>query len=186
MRRVEILALAFALAADAFTIGAMVGLSHHAPRQVLRVSYHFGLFQSLLTLLGALAGTLLLSLIDDWDHWIVFAILAFLGVRMVTGAFAGDRERSADVDLTQGLALVGLSLAVSVDALAAGIGLPAAGAPVIWAVVVIGIVTALATLVAMLLAARIREAVVERKVEIVAGIVLIALGTRFLIEHLGA
>ncbi len=183
MTRLEVLALALALAADAFSVGAVVGLTHHSARQVFRLAYHFGLFQSLFTLVGALIGTLLLSFIQAWDHWIVFSVLALLGVRMITGVFESKDGGKKMSDLTRGLPLIGLSLAVSIDALGAGIGLPAAKAPLVWSVVMIGVVTSLATFVAMLLAEKIR-ARAGRKIEVFAGIALILLGVRFLLADI--
>jgi manganese efflux pump family protein len=184
MTFVEILLLALALSADAFTVGAAVGQCHRSPRQVFRLSFHFGLFQSLMSLAGALAGTFLVSYVESVDHWIAFGLLAFVGAKMIYESFHedGDGERA---DLTRGLSLVGLSLAVSIDALAAGIGLAAAKAPLVLAVAVIGAVSAAATLLAMLLACRIPASAAKRA-EFVAGLVLIALGAKILWDHLGS
>jgi len=79
----EIFLLAVALAVDAFSVGVAVGLKHKRPRQIFRLSFHFGLFQALMPLLGALAGTLLLRWVRQWDHWVVFGVLAALGGRMI-------------------------------------------------------------------------------------------------------
>lgn len=185
MTHLEIVALAFALAADAFTIGAVVGLNHRSPRQLFRLSYHFGLFQSLLSLLGALIGSLLLKFVAEWDHWIVFGILLFLGLRMISSALNPGEKESEGIDLTRGIPLVGLSLAVSIDALAAGVGLPAAGANIWWAVWIIGLIASAATLVAMVLAAQIQK-IGGRWIEAGAGLVLIALGANTFFSHLAA
>jgi manganese efflux pump family protein len=183
MTFVEILLLALALSADAFTVGAAVGLGHCAARQIFRLSFHFGLFQSIMSLSGALAGTFLIVYMADFDHWIAFGLLAFVGGKMITESFGrdDDTERS---DPTCGLSLVGLSLAVSIDALAAGIGLAAAKAPLVLAIALIGAVSAAATLAAMLLASRIPPRAAKRA-ELVAGLVLVALGAKILWDHLG-
>jgi putative Mn2+ efflux pump MntP len=184
MSFLEILLLALALAADAFSVGAALGLRYRRAREVFRVAFHFGLFQGLLALLGALLGGALLVYVESVDHWIAFGLLAFLGARMIwSGLHEASRGRTS-VDLTRGWSLVGLSLAVSIDALAAGITLPAAGAPVGLAVTTIGLVAGLATLVAMRLAGPIARHIGSR-VEIVAGVVLIGLGVKIVLEHTG-
>lgn len=179
----EILILAMALAADAFSVGAAVGLRHPAARQVFRLSFHFGLFQSLMSLAGALAGAFLLRYVEGCDHWIVMALLVLIGGRMIYVAWKGDSEKYADTDLTRGFSLIGLSLAVSIDALGAGVSLPASNANIPLAVTVIGIVAALATSLAMRLADKVRDWM-GRRCEMIAGIVLILLGIWTPIDHL--
>jgi manganese efflux pump family protein len=179
----EILILSLALSADAFTVGTSIGLRHNNARQIFRLSFHFGLFQSLLALIGALAGSLIIVYLQDYDHWIVFALLAFIGVRMIYGALTNAPDRLAEVDLTRGLSLIGLSLAVSMDALAAGIGLSAFGGSLTLAIAMIGLVAALATLLAMLLAGHIGRKV-GKLCEVAAGLVLIGLGIWAPISHL--
>jgi putative Mn2+ efflux pump MntP len=179
----EILILALALSADAFSVGAAVGLRHPGARQVFRLSFHFGLFQSLMSLAGALAGLLFVRYVESCDHWIVFALLTLIGLRMIYLSVKGEPERLAEADLTRGWALIGLSLAVSIDALGAGVSLPAAGAHIPTAVIVIGVISALATLCAMRLADKVR-AWVGRRCEVAAGIVLILLGAWTLVDHL--
>lgn len=179
----EIFLLALALSADAFSVGAAVGLDHRRPRQVFRLSFHFGLFQALMPLVGALAGSLLLTWVRQWDHWVVFGVLAALGSRMVYGAVASDSEQHANVDLTKGWKLVGLSIATSIDALAAGIGLAMSGAPIALSVTIIGLVAAAATAIAMLAAGTLLRGL-GKKAEVAAGLVLILLGVKTLLEHL--
>jgi putative Mn2+ efflux pump MntP len=180
----DLLVLACALSADAFSVGAALGLRYRSARQTFRLAFHFGLFQALLPLIGALLGSVMLRFVEEADHWVAFGLLTFLGLRMLRGGLAGgDAERVRDVDLTRGWNLVGFSLAVSIDALAAGISLPAAGAPIALAVALFGIVTGLATLVAIRLAGSIAARLGSR-IEMVAGVVLIALGLKILNEHI--
>jgi putative Mn2+ efflux pump MntP len=182
MSFLEILVLALALSADAFSVGAALGLRHRTLRQAFRLAFHFGLFQALLPLLGALLGTVLLRWMGGADHWVAFGLLVFLGLHMIRSAL---REEAADErprDLTRGWSLLGFSLAVSIDALAAGITLPAARAPIPLAVATFGVVTGVATFRAVRLAALIARRVGTR-VEIIAGLVLIGLGVKVLAEH---
>jgi putative Mn2+ efflux pump MntP len=131
-----------------------------------------------------LLGTTLLAQVEQWDHWIAFGLLAFLGARMIWHAHEGAQRRVAERDPTRGWSLVGFSVAVSIDALAAGVTLPAAGAPILPSVITIGVVTGLSTLVAIRLAARIAKRLGAR-IEVAAGCILIGLGVEVLLEHLG-
>ncbi len=181
---VEILLLALALSADAFSVGAVLGLRYSSPRQVFRLAFHFGLFQALLPLAGVLLGTLLVRWVAAADHWIAFGLLAALGIRMIrTGVTNQDAAAAQAVDLTRGWSLVGFSLAVSIDALAAGITFPTWHVAVAPAVATFGIVTAAATAVAMTAASSIAGRLGGR-VEIGGGCVLIALGLKILSDHL--
>jgi len=182
MSLLEILLLALALAADAFSVGAALGLRYRQPRQVFRVAFHFGLFQALLPLAGALVGAALLGYVESADHWVAFVLLTLLGVRMIRSGLREDRDGAQEVDLTRGWSLVGLSLAVSIDALAAGITLPATDAPITTAVVIIGLVAGIATFVAMKLA-RLMARGPGGRVEIAAGVILIGLGLKVLYDH---
>lgn len=184
MSAFEIVVLALALAADAFTVGAALGLRYRSARQTFRLAFHFGLFQALMPLLGALVGTLLLRWVEPWDHWVAFLLLTALGVRMISAGLGGAEDEAEARDLTRGFSLIGFSLAVSIDALAAGLALPAAEVPILPAVVLIGVVTGLATLVAIRLAGSIARRVGSRA-EVVAGVVLILIGARIVLSHLG-
>jgi putative Mn2+ efflux pump MntP len=184
MTLLEILILALALSADAFSVAAALGMRCRRPRQVFRLSFHFGLFQALLPLAGAFFGGFALVYIKRWDHWIAFSLLAVLGMRMMRSGVRGNRRGVESVDLTRGLNLVGFSLAVSIDAFAVGITLPAIGAPIALSVVIFGVVTTLASLVAIALA-RFVAGRLGSRVEVAAGLVLIGLGLKILADHLG-
>ncbi len=181
---VEIFLLACALAVDAFSVGAVVGLRHRRARQVFRLAFHFGLFQALFPLAGALASHLVLGYIEAWDHWVVFGVLSGLGIRMFVDAYRGGEDQREEVDLTKGMRLVGLSAAVSIDAAAAGLLIAATDAPLAGSVVVIGLVAAMATAVAMVGAGKLSVRVGKRA-EGVGGVVLILIGARTLLSHLG-
>jgi len=185
MSYIETVLLALALAVDAFSVGVSVGLKHCAPRQIFRLSFHFGLFQALLAGIGAGAGLLLLEYFAMWDHWIVLIILSILGIRMIYGGLKGDSDEAAESrDMTKGWMMVGLSTAVSIDALAAGVSLPAGMMPVGWAITLIGIISGVGTLMAMLLAGKVGN-IIGKRAEIVAGVVLIGIGVKTLFEHFG-
>ncbi|MFH1538491.1 MAG: manganese efflux pump MntP family protein [bacterium] len=178
----EILLLALALAADAFSVGAVVGLRHRGAGQIFRLSFSFGFFQSLMSFAGIAAGAALASRIGKWDHWLAFALLAAIGTRMIYNSFT-ERPARREVDPTTGIVLLALSVAVSIDALAAGIGLGAARAPVAFSVATIGLVASAATIASMRLAGRI-QARFGSRCEFAAGVVLIGIGVKILLGHI--
>jgi putative Mn2+ efflux pump MntP len=183
MSHLEIFLLAIALAADAFSVGAAVGLKHCASRQRFRLSFHFGLFQALMPLLGALIGAFLLHYVQEFDHWIAFALLCFVGIRMILESQEEEEEAEECKDTTRGWSLIMLSTAVSIDALAAGISMAATQVNIYYAVTVIGLVSWIATYVAMLIGKRLGEHFGSR-CEMAAGFVLVGLGVKILYMHL--
>ena len=182
----NLLALACALAMDAFAVAVTSGimLNPLTRRRLFRMSFHFGLFQSLMPALGWAAGRAVYEYIQSFDHWIAFILLGFIGGRMFLGAIRDNEEHKISVDPTRGWNLVVLSVATSVDALAVGLSLAALGLGILMPAVIIGIIAAAFTLTGMLLGRRI-GALWGRRVEALGGIILIAIGIRILLEHLG-
>src|SRR5512139_3142427 len=93
----EILLVALGLAMDAFAVSLGAGATRfiNGPRPVFRLSFHFGLFQALMPVLGWLSGSLIASLISAFDHWVAFALLAFVGGRMVRSGLDSTGESHA-------------------------------------------------------------------------------------------
>ncbi|MBN2715777.1 MAG: manganese efflux pump [Deltaproteobacteria bacterium] len=179
----EIILIALALAVDAFTVGVAVGASHSSPRQIFRLSFHFGLFQALLPLLGAILGSWMSYLIAAYSHWVAFVLLALVGGKMIYETYAENEEGDAYAkDPTRGMTMVMLSVAVSIDALAVGFTLGLEDVPISLVVSVIGVVAALGTVAGMKLAGRIASRVSHR-LEPFAGLVLIGLGIKAVVEY---
>ncbi len=181
MSWIEVLLLALALSADAFSVAVAVGLAHSSRRQVFRLSWHFGLFQAFMPFLGAGAGMFLLRYVSAVDHYLAFGILALLGARMLWQAATGHKPESGGepADPTRGWSLVGLSLATSIDAFGAGIGLALARARLLLSCFVIGVTTGMITLAGMRIGSRL-TAIVGRWADVVGGLVLIGLGVKML------
>ncbi len=177
----SVLALAFALAADAFAVALTQGARLRPGwAGAAAIALTFGLFQAAMPLAGWGVGTLAFGVIEAVDHWIAFGLLGFLGIRMLGGHGGEDAAARA---LT-GTALLVAGVATSIDALAAGITLPTLDAPPLLAVAVIGIVTAAMSLVGVMLG-RIAGDRWGAWAERVGGIILIALGAKILAEHTG-
>jgi manganese efflux pump family protein len=179
-----LLALAVALAMDAFAVAIVTGLTLRplTGKHVFRLSFHFGLFQALMPVIGWIAGNAVREYIAAFDHWIAFALLAFVGGKMVRGAMHGDEGSTYWSDPTSGWTLVILSVATSIDALAVGLSLAMIGSTILVPAVVIGLVAAAFTATGMLLGRRIGSSWGPR-VEVFGGLVLIGIGVKIVIEH---
>jgi putative Mn2+ efflux pump MntP len=185
MSTLTLLGIAIGLAMDAFAvaIGAGLQLSEVTPRQTFRLAWHFGLFQAFMPVIGWLAGRTLVQYIAPVDHWIAFGLLAFIGGKMVYEAFREKDEDAEVCDPTRGWRLVMLSIATSIDALAVGLSLAVLGVSIWYPALVIGVVAGALTTLGMELGKRF-GALLGRRMEVVGGLILIAIGVKILIEHL--
>jgi putative Mn2+ efflux pump MntP len=180
----ETLLLALGLALDASAVSLGVGTAGHAHsvRPIFRISFHFGLFQGLMTLLGWAAGTGLAHVIAGVDHWVAVVLLAFVGVRMIFSGF-DPRPEARTVDPTRGLTLILLSVATSIDAAAAGLSLAVLDLPIAFPAVAVGLVTGGLSLASLTVGKQLGNAFGKR-MEIVGGLVLLFIGARVLLTHL--
>ena len=179
----SLMALALALAMDAFAValGTGVVLERLNGRHLFRLGFHFGLFQALMPILGWLAGLTVQSWITAYDHWVAFALLAFVGIKMIREALT-EKDSNGANDPTRGLTLVVLSIATSIDALAVGLSLAMLGVSIWLPALVIGLVAGVLTVAGMLLGRRVGTAWGPR-VEILGGLVLLGIGVKILLEH---
>ena len=182
---VSILAIAFGLSLDAFAVSVLASLTLKTltRRHLFRLSFHFGLFQAVMLVLGWAAGRSIEATIGDWDHWVAFAVLCVIGLRAVRSAMDGRAGPAEASDPTRGLTLVGLSVATSIDALAVGLTFGVLGMDILVPVIVIGVVAAAMTFCGMLLGRRL-GLVFGRRAELAGGLVLIAIAVKVLAEHL--
>ncbi len=179
----EILLIALGMAMDAFAVCLAAGSLHETrgPRPAFRLSFHFGLFQFIMPVLGWLAGATVEWLIRDYDHWIAFSLLGLVGVRMIYSAFSGNESYLPDP--SRGWTLVLLSIAVSIDALAVGFSLGLLDVFVWYPAILIGVVTGILSLVGLRLGNAFGT-VFGQRIRVIGGIVLIAIGVRILTSHL--
>lgn len=184
---IEVVGIAVGLAMDtlAVSIAASVVLKQVNHRQVFRFAFHFGLFQAFMPVIGWLAGKSVVSYISLWDHWIAFALLAFVGGKMVHEAFENEDAESgeAKTDPTKGMSLVILSTATSIDALAVGLSFAMLEMDIWTPCAIIGVVCSLITTVGMLVGMRLGTRF-GKKMEIVGGLVLICIGLKIVFDHL--
>lgn len=179
-----LVALALALAADAFAVALCQGATVRTGlRGAVRIGTAFGAAQALMPLLGWGAGIAFATIIRDVDHWVAFGLLTLLGVRTLREGLSGEATGCEPSPSLSGWTLFGAAFATSIDAAAAGITLPTLGAPVLLACAVIGIVTLLACTGGVFLGAA-GGARLGKRAEIIGGLALIAIGTKILVEHI--
>ena len=195
MSILELWLLAVALAMDCFTVSIVFGvlLRKIEWRTILVVAFLFGLFQAMMPLAGWLATNSFSSLIEDYDHWIAFGLLAFLGGRMIKESFSDDEEEenaeAKHINPRKLKTQLVFAVATSIDALAVGISFTCLGFNTISSLflplLIIGFVSLAFSIVGSLLGIRFGKGVEKRlKPELLGGIVLIIIGIRVLCEHL--
>ncbi|MFP2904989.1 manganese efflux pump MntP family protein [Pyxidicoccus sp. 3LFB2] len=188
-----LLALGLAMDATAVSIASALAAPRVRARDALLVSALFGLFQAGMPVIGWAVGAQFADAISAWDHWLAFVLLAGIGAKMLHEAYT-HHHLGEDAAAKAGESpstsapfhparLTVMAFATSIDALAAGVTLPAMDIHIAMAAAVIGSVTLVLCLLGMSVARRFGESL-EGKLDIVGGIVLIGLGFKTLLEHL--
>ncbi|MBQ2698548.1 MAG: manganese efflux pump [Firmicutes bacterium] len=184
MGTAELLLLAVGLAMDAFAISICKGLA--TPRFSLRKAawcgLWFGGFQALMPVIGFVLGAQFQAQIVAIDHWIAFGLLAFLGGNMIYSAFA-DEDEAADGDMSVKTMFL-MALATSIDALAIGITFAFLQVDLAVAVTAIGVVTFAFCAVGFRLGSLVGSRF-QTPSQVLGGVILVLLGTKILLEHLG-
>ena len=186
----EVLLLGVGLSMDAFAVSVCKGLAmkRSSVKAGLTCGIWFGGFQALMPLIGFFLGSMFAEAIQSVDHWVAFGLLVLIGVNMLREAFSPEEDggcsECADADLSVKSMFV-MAVATSIDALAVGISLAMAGDVAIFAAVgIIGVCTftlsAVGVGVGSVFGSRF-----EQKAQIAGGVILVILGVKILLEHLG-
>ena len=186
---IELFLVGVGLSMDAFAVSICKGLGMKRlnMKQALVIGVFFGGFQALMPFLGWALGTQLADFITPIDHWIAFILLAAIGGKMLVDAFRGGDEdeaaeaKDAKLDLKE---LFMLAIATSIDALAVGITFAFLGVDIAFAITIIGATTFVIS-VAGVAVGHAFGARYEKGATIVGGVVLILIGLKILLEHLG-
>jgi len=187
MSFVLVLGVAVALAMDCFAVslGLACGAKGLTMKQAVRMAAFFGGFQFVMPVAGWFAGDRLLGLIRNFDHWIAFGLLALIGGRMIYESFGlSEEEKACRPDQTQGMRLVALSLATSIDALAVGLSLGVIRSSILYPAAVIGLISFVLTIAGAKLGP-VSGRIAGRRAELLGGLILIGIGLKILVEHLG-
>jgi putative Mn2+ efflux pump MntP len=172
------------LSMDCFAVSLAIGTTTRVKllNAAVIIAICFGLFQTGMTLLGWAAGTHLADLIADYDHWVAFLLLAAIGIRMVVGGFTND-EDERPVNVMQAVPLIVLSVATSIDALAVGVSFGFLQVNIIIPALIIGTVAFVFSFAGVMTGTQLAS-VLGKKVEVIGGLILIAIGLKIILEHL--
>ena len=181
----SILLIALGLSADCFAVALSASISQRTSSfwQVFRVALSFGIFQAMMPVLGWLAGRTVVDLIANYDHWLAFGLLAFVGGRMLWESLHDSDDKLRETDISKGLLLLTLSIATSIDALAVGLSFAFLETNIVLASSTIGITAFLVTAISFVLGRKV-GGVIGKRAEIVGGVVLIGIGIKILLEHM--
>ena len=182
---ITISGIAVGLAMDAFAISIVSGsaFKNMCVRCALRMAFFFGAFQAVMPLLGYLAGNTFAGHIVKFDHWVAFGLLILIGGKMIYEGFKIETVGKKAQDPSCPVTLVMLSIATSIDALAVGVTLSLITQHIYIAVIVIGIITFVLSYIGYEIGKRMGH-FFENKIEILGGLILIAIGAKILISHL--
>jgi manganese efflux pump family protein len=185
MEIITIILVAIGLSMDAVAVAVSYGLTRKSMNfsDATTLAAWFGGFQALMPLLGWFVGSSLKELITSVDHWIAFFLLAIIGGRMMYDSFFGKGKDIHANSLNISTLLL-LSIATSIDALVVGITLGIINVPVIKPIIIIGCITFFLSHIGVLVGKKLGR-FFAREVGVVGGLILIAIGTKILLEHLG-
>lgn len=186
---IELFLLGIGLAMDAFAVSVCKGLGmcRLNKKQTLIIGLYFGGFQALMPLIGWLLGSQFQKYITSIDHWIAFILLGFIGGKMMIEAIREWNEEETvdviDAPLDHKNMLV-LAVATSIDALAVGITFAFLDTPIIEAITIIGITTMIISIIGVVVG-NFFGSRYKSKAEFIGGLILVLLGLKILLEHLG-
>ncbi|HEX8594183.1 MAG TPA: manganese efflux pump MntP [Pseudomonas sp.] len=187
MNPISLVMLALAMSTDAFAAAIGKGSSLHKPRitEALRMGLIFGIVETITPIIGWLIGNVASKFVESWDHWIAFTLLLVLGLHMIYNGVKPQDEEEEKTSQHGLLLLIVTAIATSIDALAVGIGLAFINVNIFVAAAAIGLATMTMVTIGTMLG-RALGTIVGQRAEIVGGVVLIAVGSMILYEHLSA
>ena len=184
MTFIELLLIAIGLSMDAFSVSICKGLTtkRFSWRMALLCGLWFGFFQALMPVIGYFLGAQFQELIEAYDHWIAFGLLFLIGANMIREALS-KKEESANGDLDVKTMFL-LAIATSIDALAVGVSFACIQVKLWSSVLIIGITTFLFSVLGVKIG-NVFGSKYEKSAGIIGGIILILIGLKILLEHLG-
>ncbi|MDD2891171.1 MAG: manganese efflux pump MntP family protein [bacterium] len=176
--------IAFGLAMDAFAVSITSGaiIKNVKPVDALKIALFFGMFQMGMPLIGWFVGSYLDRFISSFDHWVAFGLLSLIGIKMIHEATKKESEKK-EINPLNLYVLLLLSVATSIDALAVGLSFAFLRVPIITPIMIIGIITFSLSFIGVFIGNKAGH-FFENKIEILGGIILIAIGLKILIQHL--
>jgi len=176
--------IAVGLSMDAFAVSITSGFvtKNLKVRQAFRMAIFFGSFQAIMPIIGWMSGLFIRNLIASYDHWIAFALLSFIGLKMIYESLnpEKDEHKACPMEFQR---LIILSIATSIDALAVGFSLSFLNLQIIIPAIIIGIITFSISFLGVFLGKQFGH-IFENRLEQIGGLILIGIGIKILFEHL--
>jgi len=178
-----ILIVAISLSFDTFAISVSSGIANQEIKfwEACKIALTLAFFQTLMPFAGWSFGIQIRSYIEHIDHWIAFGLLLFLGLKMIREAFKKNEQK--EFNPLHPFTLITIAIATSIDALAVGFTFSLINIPIIISGIIIGGVTYIASMTGILIGKSLKTKN-PAIIDVIGGIILIALGTKILIEHL--
>lgn len=185
MSLIELVVLALALAMDAVAVSIAMGAKckNYSARYAIVSPSIFGVFQGVMPFIGFLAGAAFASYIESFDHYIVLIVLGGLGVKMIYESLNQDELEGESCDISY-KSIFAMGVATSIDALAVGLTFALLKIDVLTACAIIALITAILSSLAVYIGIRLGTAL-ESKAEILGGVILIAIGVKIFLQHVG-
>lgn len=179
----DLFILAVGLSMDAFAVSVCKGLSlgKIKPKHMCIAGAWFGGFQALMPLIGYFLGSFFAEMIEKYDHWVAFVLLAFIGGNMIKESFGKDEKVDSSMDVKSMLLL---AIATSIDALAVGVTFAFLQVQIVPAVSFIGVITFIFSAVGVKIGSLFGTKY-KSKAELFGGIVLVLIGIKILLEGIG-
>ena len=184
MKLFEIIVIGIGLAMDAFAVSVCKGLAMKKLdcKKAIIIAVYFGIFQTLMPVLGYFLGSTLSSFVQQVDHWIAFILLVLIGGNMIKDSTDDEEEKRNDrVDVKT---MVLLAIATSIDALAVGVTFAFFEVNLLLSILIIGIITFTLSVLGVVIGNKFGDKF-QNRAELAGGIILIVIGLKILLEHLG-
>jgi len=184
MNLLELFLLALGLSMDAFAVSLTCGIysGREKLKIALRAGVYFGLFQAMMPVAGYFLGTAFEGLIKSFDHWVAFAILAAIGIKMGVESFKEEECRER-IDTASFKVMLFLAVATSIDALACGISIAVLDSGILFPALFIGVVTFVNSFAGVLLGGRLGKSF-RRGSELLGASILLFISLKILLDHI--
>jgi manganese efflux pump family protein len=183
MELITLILIAIGLSFDTFAVSVSTGLIINNIKfwQASRVAIILTIFQSLMPFLGWITGKQIEQLLSDYDHWIAFGLLAILGLKMIYESF-NRKEGKSTFNPLKLTVIIWIAIATSIDALVVGVSFAFINMNIYLAMLIIGFITFLASMLGMLFGKKLGSRLGAR-MEIIGGLILIGIGLKILLDH---
>jgi putative Mn2+ efflux pump MntP len=185
MDLISVVLIAFGLAIDAFTVSVTYGISiTNTLKNALKIALSFGIFQAVMPIVGWLAGLTVVNFVEKFSHWITFCILCCVGIKMIyESRKSSSFLEGGDKSCIDNYKLFLLAIATSIDALAIGFAFAFLEITIAFPILIIGLITFILSVVGFSIGDKLTR-LFGKRVEVIAGVVLIGVGIRILLKKL--